>query len=44
MLNITTYIEKKTIDSFYFSQDNIEDYFISLKDSLSIQVANRQQA
>lgn len=42
MLNITTYIEKKTIDSFYFSQDNIEDYFISLKDSSSIQVANRQ--
>lgn len=42
MLIITTYIEKKNIDSFYFNQENIQDYFISLNDRLSTQVANRQ--
>ncbi|WP_332646646.1 hypothetical protein [Lysinibacillus sp. 54212] len=38
MLTITTYIEKKTIDTF----GNMQDSFIALNDSLSTQVANRQ--
>ncbi|KYG31909.1 hypothetical protein [Alkalihalobacillus trypoxylicola] len=41
MVNIITYIEKKTIDSFFFTQTSSRDYFISLNNSLSVQVANK---
>lgn len=42
MLTITTYIEQKNLDSFYFTKENFQDYFISLNDPLSTQVVNRR--
>ncbi|WP_060207114.1 hypothetical protein [Sporosarcina koreensis] len=42
MLTITTYIEQKTLDSFYFNKENFQDYFISLNDTSSAQVVNRR--
>jgi hypothetical protein len=42
MLTITTYIEQKTLNSFYFDKQSFQEYFISLNDTLSTQVVNRR--